>query len=96
MPKHDDAPFQVVEFFAGVGRIAGVSNHCVFSAAAVDINYGCAKPGKRPPMDINSDAGLTFPTCNIPSNLHPWFKNHQSKEHLMLRHELLETCWNFH
>ena len=57
-------PYDVLEFYAGVGRIARVSKFIGLKSAAVDIEYGKAsasKRGSRPPMDINSDAGLLWP-----------------------------------
>lgn len=57
-PK-DEAPYQVLEFYAGVGRIAALSKFASFKAGAVDLEYGkgCRKRS-RPPMDMNSNAGL--------------------------------------
>ena len=59
-PK-DEAPYQVLEFYAGVGRIAALSKFASFKAGAVDLEYGkgCRKRS-RPPMDMNSNAGLLF------------------------------------
>lgn len=59
LPEHHD--YQTLEFFAGVGRIAAMSQFCGYQSAAVDIEYG--KPGgnargSRHPMDLNSNAGL--------------------------------------
>lgn len=54
-------PYEVVEFYAGVGRIAGMAKYAGMSSAAVDLEYGKdlgAARGSRPPMDINSNAGL--------------------------------------
>ncbi|CAK9032855.1 unnamed protein product, partial [Durusdinium trenchii] len=58
LPKDGEA-YQVLEFFAGVGRIASMSRYAGFRSAAVDIEYG-KSTGKRarPPMDLNSNAGL--------------------------------------
>jgi len=61
VPKMENEPFQVVEFFSGAGRIAGFSKRVGLRSAAVDIQHGdayAASAGKRSPMDINSDAGL--------------------------------------
>lgn len=58
--------YQVIEYFAGVGRVAAMSKHLGFDSAAVDILYGKAgfgASGKRSPMDINSDSGLVLPVC---------------------------------
>ena len=58
-------PYQVIEFFAGVGRIAAVGKYMGYKTAAVDVEYGKDIPRKtnkkrksRPPMDINGSAGL--------------------------------------
>ena len=54
-------PFQVLEFFAGVARVASLAKFMGYCSAAVDINYGKehgTNRGSRPPMDINSNAGL--------------------------------------
>lgn len=59
-------PYEVIEYFAGVGRIAAVSKFTHLKSAAVDLEYGktfVSKRGprkSRPPMDINSDAGLLW------------------------------------
>lgn len=53
--------YEVIEFFSGVGRVAAMSKRAGYTTAAVDIEIGKpigAKRGTRPPMDINSDAGL--------------------------------------
>lgn len=63
MPKNYDNPYQVLEFFAGVGRVAALAKRCGFVAAAVDVEYGREtgkRMGKRSPMDINSNAGLVL------------------------------------
>ena len=54
------SPFQIIEYFAGVGRIAGFARYAGFRSAAVDLEIGRdkARPRSRPPMDINSSAGL--------------------------------------
>lgn len=60
----EGAPFQVVEVFSGVGRIAGLAETVGYKSAAIDIEIGNAyaqKHQKRSPMDINSNAGLAFP-----------------------------------
>ena len=54
---------QVLEFFAGVGRIAALAKFCGYKSSALDIRYGeerYQKAGKRSPMDINSNAGLVW------------------------------------
>lgn len=59
LPATED--YQVLEYFAGVGRIAAFSKHCGYRSAALDIEYRkehFQSTGKRSPMDINSDAGL--------------------------------------
>lgn len=62
MPVQNKAPFQVLEYYAGVARIATLAKFLGLRSAAVDIEYGKHnKPkSKRPPMDINSDAGLMW------------------------------------
>ena len=68
LPKGEE--FQVIEYFAGVGRIAALSRYVGYKSAAVDITYDSEqfkRSGKRSPMDINSDAGLVW--------LDPIFKN---------------------
>ena len=59
-------PYEVLEMFAGVGRIAALSKRAGFKSAAIDIEYAKEKwksKGKRSPMDINSDAGLVSFVC---------------------------------
>ncbi|CAL1157423.1 unnamed protein product [Cladocopium goreaui] len=60
MPVQNKAPFQVLEYYAGVARIATLAKFLGLRGAAVDIEYGKHNKPKseRPPMDINSDAGL--------------------------------------
>ena len=59
-----DEPYQVIEYFAGVGRIAAVAKYQGYKTAAVDLEYGKDIPRKkkrgnsRPPMDLNGSAGL--------------------------------------
>lgn len=63
IPKNYDAPYQVIEYFAGVGRIAKLAQHVGYKAARVDIEYSKAvgqRLRKRSPMDLNSDAGLVY------------------------------------
>ena len=57
-PTHE---YQVLEFYAGVGRIAAMSKYVGYRSCALDVEYGRErfdKQGKRSPMDINSDSGL--------------------------------------
>jgi len=66
IPKSEEAPYQVIEYFSGVGRIAGIAKQTGLKSAAVDIEQGeeyAKKRGKRTrsPMDINSNAGLVSP-----------------------------------
>lgn len=61
IPKKEE--IQVIEYFAGVGRIAALSKFCGYKSAAVDISYAedqFRKAGKRSPMDINSESGLVW------------------------------------
>lgn len=53
--------YEVLEYFAGVGRIAALAKFAGYQSAALDIRYGEERfraAGKRSPLDINSDAGL--------------------------------------
>lgn len=55
--------FQVIEYFAGVGRIAQVAHRKGYQSVAFDLTYGeerAARVGKRSPMDINSNAGFVL------------------------------------
>lgn len=55
--------FQVIEYFAGVGRIAQVAHRKGYQSVAFDLTYGeerAARVGKRSPMDINSNAGFAL------------------------------------
>ncbi|CAL1152822.1 unnamed protein product [Cladocopium goreaui] len=59
-PTHE---YQVLEFYAGVGRIAAMSKYVGYRSCALDVEYGRErfdKQGKRSPMDINSDSGLVL------------------------------------
>ena len=61
--KFADSPFQLLEFFAGKGRVARLGKRAGYRSAAVDILYGeesAIRAGRRPPMDINSSAGLVL------------------------------------
>ena len=54
---------QVIEYFAGVGRIARVSRACGLRAVAYDLEYGKharMKPSQRNPLDMNSNAGFVL------------------------------------
>ena len=65
LPPQADA-YEVLELFAGVGRIAALSKYAGYKSAAVDLDYSketWERQGKRSPMDINSDSGLVFPEC---------------------------------
>ena len=65
LPPQGD-PYQVIEMFAGVGRIAALSKFAGFKSAAIDLEYAkdrWERVGKRSPMDINSDAGLLSRVC---------------------------------
>ena len=80
IPKHHDAPYQVIEYFAGVGRIAALAKLCGFTTAAVDIDYSREwgkRMCRRPPMDLNGNAGLVLQVCNK-LNRYPLFfhQNH--------------------
>lgn len=68
LPKCDAGPYQVLEYFAGVGRIAAIGTFTGLTSAALDISYGehlGKRMGKRKrsPMDLNSDAGLVLLAC---------------------------------
>ena len=63
LPESQTEPYQVIEYFSGVARIAMLAQYMGFTTAALDIEYGMqyAKAhGKRSPMDINSNAGLVL------------------------------------
>ena len=60
LPKIEEE-YQVLEYFAGVGRVAALAKFCHYRSAALDIKYGeegFLRAKKRSPMDIDSDAGL--------------------------------------
>ena len=74
-PSGRETPiYDVIEFYSGVGRIAAMANRAGFTAAAVDIDIGKdigAKRNTRPPMDINSNAGLLLlGTCSKLYSMH--------------------------
>ena len=54
--------FQVLEFFAGVARVASLGKAVGYKSVAFDRDFGPAAvpPGKRRPMDLNGSAGLLF------------------------------------
>ena len=57
----------MLEFFAGVGRVASVARLVGLSSLAYDLSYGAAwakRTGKRSPMDINSNAGFVL-LCKV-------------------------------
>ena len=62
LPSKEGGPiYEVIEFFSGVGRVAAMAQRAGYTTAAVDIEIGKsigAQRGTRPPMDINSNAGL--------------------------------------
>ena len=62
----DDDGYQVIEFFAGVARIAKLAKASGWKAVAYDRDFGTAlkSKSKRSPMDLNSNAGLVFPGEN--------------------------------
>ena len=64
LPQKGSGPYQVVEVFSGVGRIAGLAKTYGYNSAAIDIEigeeYAKQRGGIRSPMDINSNAGLMF------------------------------------
>ena len=64
--SNTDGDYQVLEFFAGVGRVAALSKKYGYRSCALDITYGqdrFASANKRSPLDINSDAGLVPLVC---------------------------------
>ena len=62
LPSKEGGPiYEVLEFFSGVGRVAAMAKRAGYTTAAVDIEIGKhigEQRGTRPPMDINSNAGL--------------------------------------
>ena len=68
LPGRDGPPYQVLEYCAGVGRVAAMAKFAGFKAAAIDIEYGKSlgkERGSRPPMDLNSNAGLMLLGYNL-------------------------------
>ena len=54
---------QVIEYFAGVARIAQVSERRGYQSVAYDLDFGkrvSEKSGKRNPLDLNSNAGFVL------------------------------------
>lgn len=76
---HSTAPAQkydFVEMFAGQAWVSRCMKARGFSVAALDINFGCPRPGKQNAMDLLSDAGfasLTW-TKGFPFFLEPYMK----------------------
>lgn len=68
LPKEEENPYQVLEFFSGVGRIAALSKLGGLRSAAVDIVNGeevGKRMGRPSPMDLNSNAGLVLLDHNL-------------------------------
>lgn len=62
-PPEVQSEYEVLEFFAGVGRIAQLSEKVGMKSVAYDIDYGnprAKQTGKRSSMDLNSSAGLVL------------------------------------
>eukprot|EP00438_Fugacium_kawagutii_P024494 Skav231612 [mRNA] locus=scaffold2184:20994:21915:- [translate_table: standard] len=54
---------QVIEYFAGAGRIAQLSERVGYRAVGYDLEYGkkaAHRSGKRNPLDLNSNAGMVL------------------------------------
>ena len=54
---------EVIEYFAGVGRIAKLARYAGYESVGFDMAYGVQKSkltGKRNSMDLNSNAGLVL------------------------------------
>ena len=69
--SNTDGDYQVLEFFAGVGRVAALSKKYGYKSCALDISYGQDRfqsANKRSPLDINSDAGLVPLVCTRKTN----------------------------
>ena len=57
-PKQE---IQVIEYFAGCGRIAYMAERVGYQSVGYDLDYGkksASKSGKRNPLDLNSNAGF--------------------------------------
>lgn len=66
LPTHEPRPYEVLEFFSGVGRVAALAKYCGFEATGIDMDYGAdyaKKRRKRSPMDLNSSSGLMLLFC---------------------------------
>ena len=53
--------FEVIEYFAGCGRIALLSHYVGYQTAAYDLDYGSFKAsqcGRKNSLDLNSNAGF--------------------------------------
>ena len=67
---------EVIEFFAGVGRIALMARYAGFKSVAYDMSYGeqwSRRTKRRSPMDINSNAGLAPLDLGLSPVLHVCF-----------------------
>ena len=68
MPLDFDKPIQLIEYFAGVGRIAGLAHLMGYEARAVDIEYDHPSVGmshhsglpKRSSFDFCGEAGFVL------------------------------------
>lgn len=61
---------QVIEYFAGVARIASIAKWVGYRSAAFDRDFGKKNRSRknkssRLPMDLNSNAGLAFFGCSL-------------------------------
>ena len=52
-----DEPYQVIEYFAGVGRIAAVAKYQGYKTAAVDLEYGKDIPRKKEKRQFQTTYG---------------------------------------
>ncbi|CAK8985666.1 Uncharacterized protein SCF082_LOCUS232, partial [Durusdinium trenchii] len=59
LPGRDGPPYQVLEYFAGVGRAAAMAKFAGFKAAAIDIEYGKSL-GKERGSRCHRDLFVTF------------------------------------
>ncbi|CAK9103946.1 unnamed protein product [Durusdinium trenchii] len=59
LPGRDGPPYQVLEYFAGVGRVAAMAKFAGFKAAAIDIEYGKSL-GKERGSRCHRDLFVTF------------------------------------
>jgi hypothetical protein len=62
-----DEGYQVLEYFAGVARIAALAKAVGYTAFAYDRDFGKSskRRSKRSPMDLNSSAGLVLLGSNM-------------------------------